>query len=749
MGKIQCVSSSRHSHNWEFLENLLKKADSPLENKIKTEYFKLKESIEKEEKNLTGEKNKILCNSKRKLISYISTDKKFERLKKWFKMSNIVIFIQLENNAGTIKKEIKEIECKKSNRYVNLDNPVNKLNPKNKHVENYKTINIFQSDIHKNFHFNNDNHGNKDKNNILFDFSEIERSSHSNKSNHKEVIDKYFTNSNGISSIELVENELIRDNMSESEKSLEQGVKNKLDRNSFISRLIEKNIRKFFINNSERFVERVFKGPPDSFRWLSWLICAEIPESRQREFFLKNYLEKIDEKTDNQIKKDLNRTIVEISLSKNSYDSSIDKFCEEDPTLNYLYRVLRAFSNNDKEVSYCQGMNFIAGFILIVSEFNETETFYLLIALFSETFGTKFGIRGFFSENFPLLKAYIFIFNHFFQKKMPELKEHFKKLEIPDEVWISKWIQTLFTICLPIDATMRVWDCIMSDGLEFLISFSIAFVKTFEEDLLNLGDSFEVIEFFRNIFTGRNDKEEEEDDLINVDNKNKPIINKNIKAKDENKKLESINVNNNHKKLTHESLNKNSNKVRKYSDVENYRVVNNSKGFINLEDIISKAKKLQINKNTINLIKKEYQTKFNVDLSHLHKIYDMNSVISLNSACDSKSASAVASDSLPKSKLSEISHNLPQTIAQNINVRSQLMNEKSTGFTNASNTNMVVIKENSENVNIPMNMIPNINYNDIINARDDECIVSDDSINSFERKNTIQIRSFKTKDSLK
>jgi hypothetical protein len=739
MGKIQCVSSSRQSHNWEFLENLLNKANSPLENKIKTEYFKLKESIEEEENNLTGGINKILFNSKRKLISYISNEKKFERLKKWFKLSNIVIFIQLENTQGTFIKEIKELECKKSNRYVNLDNPVNQLNLKNKNDDNYKTI--------KNFHINNDN----DKNNILFDLSEIERSSHSNKSNNKEVMDKYFTNSNGISSIELVENELIRDNISESEKSLEQKVKNKIDRNSFISLLIEKNIRKFYTNNSERFLERVFKGPPDSFRWLSWLICAEIPECRQREFFLKNYLEKIDEKTDNQIKKDLNRTIMEISLSKYSYDSSIDKFCEEDPTLNYLYRVLRAFSNNDKEVSYCQGMNFIAGFILIVSEFNETETFYMLIALFSETFGTKFGIRGFFSENFPLLKAYIFIFNHFFQKKMPQLKEHFKKLEIPDEVWISKWIQTLFTICLPIDATMRVWDCIMSDGLEFLISFSIAFVKNFEEDLLKLGDSFEVIEFFRNIFTGKNDKEEEH--LINVDNNCNPSNNKKINSKDINKNLVKENIKQN--KLTHESLNKNSNRVRKYSDIENNKAINNSKGFINLEDIISKAKKLQINKNTVNLIKKEYQTKFHVDLSYLHKIYDMNSVISLNSASDSKSVSAIASDSLPKSKLSNISHNLPQSMVQNINVKSQLMNEKSTGLTNASNTNMVVIKENSENINIHMpmhmniNMMPNINKNEIITSCDDEFIVTDDSVNSIEIKNTIKIRSFKTKDSLK
>src|SRR5690606_22694143 len=59
-------------------------------------------------------------------------------------------------------------------------------------------------------------------------------------------------------------------------------------------------------------------------------------------------------------------------------------------------------------------------------------------------------------------------------------------------------------ICLPIDSSMRLFDCILTLGLEFLISFSIAFVKQYEQELLKLQDSFDVIEYFRNLFTVNN-----------------------------------------------------------------------------------------------------------------------------------------------------------------------------------------------------------------------------------------------------
>ena len=40
-----------------------------------------------------------------------------------------------------------------------------------------------------------------------------------------------------------------------------------------------------------------------------------------------------------------------------------------------LYNILKVFWNLDKEVGYCQGMNLIVGFLLLVLEGNELDTF--------------------------------------------------------------------------------------------------------------------------------------------------------------------------------------------------------------------------------------------------------------------------------------------------------------------------------------------------------------------------------------
>lgn len=311
----------------------------------------------------------------------------------------------------------------------------------------------------------------------------------------------------------------------------------------------EVNLRNFVERSKGRFADSMMKGVPDSFRWLSWVVASDMPSDRSREVYMNYYLEKLDEPTDTQIKKDLNRTLVEILSTEINFD---DRGLQDnnDPAHNYLYRVLRAYSNLDKEVAYCQGMNFIVGFLLMVSDFNEIDTFYMLIALFSHTYNDKFCIRGFFSENFPFLHCYSYIFNHFLKDKVPNLKKHFQKLELPDEVWISKWIQTLYTICLPYEASLRLWDCLMNNGIEFIISFSIAFVKHFEDDLLSLEDSFDVIDYFKKAFQGKGQN-------------------------------------------------------------------------INIEEIISNAKKLDISKSEINHVKKDYQKIFKVDLSLDQKVYDI------------------------------------------------------------------------------------------------------------------------------
>lgn len=264
--------------------------------------------------------------------------------------------------------------------------------------------------------------------------------------------------------------------------------KEDLEHNIFTINQAEIGLRKYTKENKDKFLDRLIKGPPESFRWISWMIAAEIPEDRNQEILVSLLKKEIDKKTDIQIRKDLNRTISE------------DNLFILGNSQNALYNVLKAYAISDHEVSYCQGMNFIAGFLLIISEFNEVDTIYMLMSLFMFTFGeNNLGLRGFYIDEFPLLRLYVYVFEVVFNKYLPELKQHFDKLEVPNELWISKWFQTLFTVCIPVDLLVRVWDCFIVKGLDFLFNFSIALLKKHEKSLLTFQDISEVSQYFRSM----------------------------------------------------------------------------------------------------------------------------------------------------------------------------------------------------------------------------------------------------------
>ena len=58
---------------------------------------------------------------------------------------------------------------------------------------------------------------------------------------------------------------------------------------------------------------------------------------------------------ENQIKKDINRTMSELKLWREDSQGGNNK----------LYNVLKAYANYDQEVNYVQGMNYIVGLLLL------------------------------------------------------------------------------------------------------------------------------------------------------------------------------------------------------------------------------------------------------------------------------------------------------------------------------------------------------------------------------------------------
>jgi len=189
------------------------------------------------------------------------------------------------------------------------------------------------------------------------------------------------------------------------------------------------------------------------------------------------------------------------------------------------------------------------------------------------------------------------MFQYFFTQKLPSLKTHFEKLDIPDELWISKWIQTLFTIVLPYDAVKRVWDCILTNGLDFIINFSIAYLKFIEQDLLKLNDIIDIINFFKKLSPQKN--EEDYGDLNELDDEqeNSFYFSKSEKS--------NLNANSNSKHYNRDEIRKSS-------------IDENSHKF-NIEEIINSAFKLNLKKSQFESLKKEYEKMSKIEINSLQR----------------------------------------------------------------------------------------------------------------------------------
>ena len=246
----------------------------------------------------------------------------------------------------------------------------------------------------------------------------------------------------------------------------------------------EQGLRNYFLSNQIHFQSRVIKSPPASFRWISWIIMSGVPISRPAIYYTNLLTYDLPDKIEEQIQKDLVRTI---KSDEPNYKEKI----------NSLYRLLRALANLDKGLGYTQGMNFVVYYLLNISNRNEIDVFYLLMSIFSQTFSNKFGMRGFFIDDFPLLHSYTNIFNEKLEKFIPEVYKHIKKINLTPFSWISFWMQQIYTLVFPKETLLRIWDYFFVYGQNFLISLGLSIVEHFQDNIVQIKDIIDFQEFFK------------------------------------------------------------------------------------------------------------------------------------------------------------------------------------------------------------------------------------------------------------
>ena len=263
-----------------------------------------------------------------------------------------------------------------------------------------------------------------------------------------------------------------------------------IKQNKLLNIFIE-NFNKYYINaNNKVFIKLILSGLPDFLRPIIWSIILENRTKINNRPSLKECLNQSQNIQNlKQICKDINRTFITNNEDNMSTIERID-----DEKINKLKNVLIAVSNYYSEMGYTQGMNNIIGFLLKVTKFNEEKAFDLAILIMQK-------INGYFIKDFPLLKENLNKFNEEFKRRNNKLYNHFKKNDLPDELWISKWLQTLFTISFSYNELCRIWDSLIVFGFDFIIYLSLALIYFAEDELLKLDDSSDFANYLKEMMT--------------------------------------------------------------------------------------------------------------------------------------------------------------------------------------------------------------------------------------------------------
>ena len=245
-------------------------------------------------------------------------------------------------------------------------------------------------------------------------------------------------------------------------------------------------LRNYYIKNKLKFESRMIKSPPSIFRWCSWLVLSKTDINRAYSYYEKILEIKINKKKHMQIVNILNDIIKEKCTKLN-----LIKSC--------LFRLLKSIIILEPDIFFLKEIAYILTFLIIVSNFDEINIFYMMISLFSGNESKKFGLKGFFIKEKPLLNICFKIFEKNFQNFFPELDEHLKQHNIQINSSIENWLQICYINVFSIIYIVRIWDYFLLKGISFLINLGLSLVENFYEDLMNLNNEQDLMIFFKKL----------------------------------------------------------------------------------------------------------------------------------------------------------------------------------------------------------------------------------------------------------
>ena len=223
-----------------------------------------------------------------------------------------------------------------------------------------------------------------------------------------------------------------------------------------------------------------------------------------KKLIYKNVLIKFNKNIDNKKHMDIWKILLNYSSIKKKYNyktlkESINKETKKDSIFDLieLDTIRTSFTNNQKEnqeklcnilkvtsrelptVNYCQGMNHIAAFLLILCNEDEEETFYLFLSILYSTDYCSLVVN-----DLSKLNAFFYCFERLLSIMFPEMNTYLKNNKIGAAYFLSSWFITLFTNSFSNDklnnnikTMVKIFDLFLLSGWKSIFKFGIALIK--------------------------------------------------------------------------------------------------------------------------------------------------------------------------------------------------------------------------------------------------------------------------------
>nr|XP_021544791.1 growth hormone-regulated TBC protein 1 [Neomonachus schauinslandi] len=142
-----------------------------------------------------------------------------------------------------------------------------------------------------------------------------------------------------------------------------------------------------------------------------------------------------------------------------------------------------------------QGMNFIAGYLILITK-SEEESFWLLEALVGRI------LPDYYSPAMLGLQTDQEVLGELVRTKLPAVAALMDGHGVLWTLVVSRWFICLFVDILPMETVLRIWDCLFNEGSKIIFRVALTLIKQHQAFILEATSVADICERFKEITRG-------------------------------------------------------------------------------------------------------------------------------------------------------------------------------------------------------------------------------------------------------